>query len=578
MRHYTLNPAFGLLLVTTLLLLLISQQPAHGAPARQSGSSCVIPPSGPWPACATGGGSSNNSNSCVIPASGPWPACARSGGGTASSGGGSQSGSCVIPPSGPWPACATGGGGNNGGASGSCVIPPSGPWPACAKNDGGTASNNQNASLAELTGTWQAEIYPNTTFSGQATWNESINVIDYDWQQRSPQPRVPIDNWSGIWYRRIMFNQPTKLRLELEADDRATVKIINSSGIRILDWTADTSTGKRTTDITVPFGEALFRVEYVEFGGNASLEFRTYVVSQVPETANPQVQLFNVPNSVVAGGTASLQWQVTGLPTYARLTLVEQKSNSYVTTELRRVVVPFGTLNFPTASTSVEKNLLTYRYWLEYEGQRISAERTMQTDCTYQWFFFPANYNYANDEPSRRHTWGQCPTRPDISQASMQKFDGGLMIWIASRNQILVYASETNTLATYTDTFRAGIDPVTPEERLTPPSGKLLPQYGFGKLWSSNPSVRRTLGWATARPQNYTTVEQFNETDFRNDRGFLRLADSKVMFTGGARGIMQTQPRFSDINGFAHPNNGFRQPVNGACVIPPSGPWPPCVR
>lgn len=39
---------------------------------------CVIPESGPWPPCATGGASSSN---CVIPESGPWPPCATRGGG-----------------------------------------------------------------------------------------------------------------------------------------------------------------------------------------------------------------------------------------------------------------------------------------------------------------------------------------------------------------------------------------------------------------------------------------------------------------------------------------------------------------
>lgn len=361
----------------------------------------------------------------------------------------------------------------------------------------------------------------------------------------------------------------------LAADDRATVKIFNR-GLTVTEFTATSATGRRTTNWTVPAGENLFRVEYVEFGGNANLEFRLFVLAQNPVVANPQVQTFTVPDTVVAGDTASLQWQVTGLPSTARLTLVEQKNDGYSGTEIRRVVGPIDSLNFPTQSTEVAKRLLTYRYWLEYEGKRISAERSFTTDCTYQWFFLPSNYDFIRDGNSRKHTWGQCPTRPELSQASMQRFEGGLMIWIESRDQILVYASETNTLATYTDTFQAGVDPVTPNEQLTPPANRFLPQYGFGKLWSSNASVRRTLGWATARPQNYMTVEQFNETDFRNDRGFLRLADGDVMFLGGARGIMQAQARFGDINGFSHPNNGFRQPANSACVIPPSGPWPPC--
>ena len=49
------------------------------APAGGGNGSCVIPASGPWPACATGGGAAApaGNGGCVIPASGPWPACAR---------------------------------------------------------------------------------------------------------------------------------------------------------------------------------------------------------------------------------------------------------------------------------------------------------------------------------------------------------------------------------------------------------------------------------------------------------------------------------------------------------------------
>lgn len=92
-----------------------------GSGGGSGGDDCVIPPSGPWPPCATGG---NAGGSQACPASGVWPP------GCTPTNAGSGGGDCVIPPSGPWPPCATGG--NNAG-SGDCVIPPSGPWPQCAR-------------------------------------------------------------------------------------------------------------------------------------------------------------------------------------------------------------------------------------------------------------------------------------------------------------------------------------------------------------------------------------------------------------------------------------------------------------
>ncbi len=118
-------------------LTQIGAAPPPPNPTPDGSGNCVIPPSGPWPPCATGGGKPNNlPPGCVIPPSGPWPPCATGG----NSGG--NSGSCVIPPSGPWPPCATGGGKPNNLPPG-CVIPPSGPWPPCAT--GGNSNTGQPA-------------------------------------------------------------------------------------------------------------------------------------------------------------------------------------------------------------------------------------------------------------------------------------------------------------------------------------------------------------------------------------------------------------------------------------------------
>ncbi len=126
-------------------------------------SDCVIPPSGPWPPCATGGGSSDNSNSgdCVIPPSGPWPPCATNGdGGGQTNTGGDQGNAC--PPSGPWPpGCNPNGGGTTTTNPADCVIPPSGPWPPCASNGnatGGSIDSRLNQGLTQLSSYWSKEL------------------------------------------------------------------------------------------------------------------------------------------------------------------------------------------------------------------------------------------------------------------------------------------------------------------------------------------------------------------------------------------------------------------------------------
>ena len=134
----------------------------QGGGAGSSSGSCVIPPSGPWPPCATGG------NQPPAPLPTPIP---------------SNPNECVIPPSGPWPPCATGGNTsaplptpiptqtppNNAG----CVIPPSGPWPPCATG-GGSAPTPFPTPLATATPIGQQPTP--TAIAGQAGW--VVEVID----------------------------------------------------------------------------------------------------------------------------------------------------------------------------------------------------------------------------------------------------------------------------------------------------------------------------------------------------------------------------------------------------------------
>ena len=112
------------ILCTLLLFAFATTIQAQDDSSDFVNGGCVIPESGPWPPCATGGNQPPSTADCVIPESGPWPPCAT---------GGTQPPStddCVIPESGPWPPCATGE--TQPGPPQGCIIPPSGPWPPCA--------------------------------------------------------------------------------------------------------------------------------------------------------------------------------------------------------------------------------------------------------------------------------------------------------------------------------------------------------------------------------------------------------------------------------------------------------------
>ena len=133
-----------LLLMCSLLLASVDVWSERAVSAE---TECIIPPSGPWPPCATGGSGSAptaNPNECIIPPTGPWPPCAT-GGGTAPTTpppSNNNTNGCVIPPSGPWPPCAT----NGGGASGT-TPPPTTPSPSPPAPSNGVAQQQRYSLL-----------------------------------------------------------------------------------------------------------------------------------------------------------------------------------------------------------------------------------------------------------------------------------------------------------------------------------------------------------------------------------------------------------------------------------------------
>ena len=131
-----------LALASLLLSLIFTLSVTIATADNHLPEGCVIPESGPWPPCATGGNTASAStDDCTIPPSGPWPPCATDGN-TAPAPPAQNTDDCIIPPSGPWPPCATGGNSapspTLGSSNDTCIIPKSGPWPSCATNGNAT--------------------------------------------------------------------------------------------------------------------------------------------------------------------------------------------------------------------------------------------------------------------------------------------------------------------------------------------------------------------------------------------------------------------------------------------------------
>lgn len=100
-----------------------------------------------------------------------------------------------------------------------------------------------------------------------------------------------------------------------------------------------------------------------------------------------------------------------------------------------------------------------------------------------------------------------CPTGTvQTIPAAAQSYQQGMMFWL--NGEIVALYNLNDLFQSYQDTFVAGTDPETTSE--VPPAGMVAPVRGFLKVWSTNPSVRNGLNWATGVEVGATaTVQTF---------------------------------------------------------------------
>lgn len=120
-----------------------------------------------------------------------------------------------------------------------------------------------------------------------------------------------------------------------------------------------------------------------------------------------------------------------------------------------------------------------------------------------------------NQKPELRTRLGAPLESERAAEAVRQSFERGAMEWLAEGRLIYVFYTDGRAWALFPDTWTPD-DAAAPGD--PPPPGRLQPRGAFGKLWSTTPTVRERLGWATAAEQPYTGVSQ------RFERGLLLLS------------------------------------------------------
>ncbi len=89
------------------------------------------------------------------------------------------------------------------------------------------------------------------------------------------------------------------------------------------------------------------------------------------------------------------------------------------------------------------------------------------------------------------------------AEAAWQEFEGGFMLWLQGPVYVLYNGGRFRR---FEDTYDPETDPPSGGE--TPPTGRLEPVRGFGKVWRENPNVRQGLGWAYSGESGLQAVYQ----------------------------------------------------------------------
>jgi uncharacterized protein YraI len=168
-------------------------------------------------------------------------------------------------------------------------------------------------------GSWVAQYYGNNSLSGDPAAILSVSSPSNDWGQNAPLPSVPADNFSVRWTG--TFALPAgNYQISLRADDGVRAFV---NGVLYINQFGG-ATGQTYTANFTSTGTATIVIEYVEFSGNAFIDYRlTQQVANQPP---------NVPPPAPTGATATiaafrLNVRQTPSSSAAILTRVNQNEN-----------------------------------------------------------------------------------------------------------------------------------------------------------------------------------------------------------------------------------------------------------
>lgn len=141
-----------------------------------------------------------------------------------------------------------------------------------------------------LTSPWTAQYYASANLAGDPTAIITVPSVSFNYGAGSPLPSLPADTWSAR-FTSVQNLTGGAYTLRVNVDDG--VRVFVNGALVINQFTG--ATGQTyTAALNLPAGSNNFQVEYVEFSGNASLDFQL-----VPPGAPAQTQTITGPYAIV---------------------------------------------------------------------------------------------------------------------------------------------------------------------------------------------------------------------------------------------------------------------------------------
>ncbi len=144
---------------------------------------------------------------------------------------------------------------------------------------------------------WNGNYFANDRWSGIPTMTRFDANINFDWGTGSPAPLLPVDHFSVRWTR-VLNLSAGLYQIDVTVDDGVRVYVDNNI---VMDQVKESAVVNYTTQVQLTQGNHEFRVEYVEYAGQAVMKFNLTPVNifttptPAPPTFTPAPPATNTP-------------------------------------------------------------------------------------------------------------------------------------------------------------------------------------------------------------------------------------------------------------------------------------------